>query len=234
MAFAEATAGTLSPVAEARQNILISRVYAWMTAGLAVTGATAAFTATTPALLNLIFGNSLVLILLLVAQVALVIAISGAINRLTATTATALFLLYAALNGVTLASVLLTYTGASIALTFFITAGTFAAMSLYGSITKRDLTAVGNLAFMVLIGIILGSLVNFFLRNELIYWVLTYAGVGVFVALIAYDTQKIKRILSQGLEGEAAGRAVIMGALALYLDFVNLFLNLLRIFGRRR
>jgi uncharacterized protein len=234
MAFAEATAGTLSPVAEARQNSLISRVYAWMTAGLAVTGATAAFTATTPALLNLIFGNSLVLILLLVAQVALVIAISGAINRLTATTATALFLLYAALNGVTLASVLLTYTGASIALTFFITAGTFAAMSLYGSITKRDLTAVGNLAFMVLIGIILGSLVNFFLRNELIYWVLTYAGVGVFVALIAYDTQKIKRILSQGLEGEAAGRAVILGALALYLDFVNLFLNLLRIFGRRR
>ena len=234
MAFAGATAGTLSPVAEARQNSLISRVYAWMTAGLAVTGATAAFTATTPALLNLIFGNSLVLILLLVAQVALVIAISGAINRLTATTATALFLLYAALNGVTLASVLLTYTGASIALTFFITAGTFAAMSLYGSITKRDLTAVGNLAFMVLIGIILGSLVNFFLRNELIYWVLTYAGVGVFVALIAYDTQKIKRILSQGLEGEAAGRAVILGALALYLDFVNLFLNLLRIFGRRR
>jgi uncharacterized protein len=234
MAFAEAAAGTLSPVAEERQNSLISRVYAWMTAGLAVTGATAAFTATTPALLNLIFGNSLVLILLLVAQVALVIAISGAINRLTATTATALFLLYAALNGVTLASVLLTYTGASIALTFFITAGTFAAMSLYGSITKRDLTAVGNLAFMVLIGIILGSLVNFFLRNELIYWVLTYAGVGVFVALIAYDTQKIKRILSQGLEGEAAGRAVILGALALYLDFVNLFLNLLRIFGRRR
>jgi uncharacterized protein len=234
MAFAGATAGTLRPAAEARQNSLISRVYAWMTAGLAVTGATAAFTATTPALLNLIFGNSLVLILLLVAQVALVIAISGAINRLTATTATALFLLYAALNGVTLASVLLTYTGASIALTFFITAGTFAAMSLYGSITKRDLTAVGNLAFMGLIGIILGSLVNFFLRNELVYWLLTYAGVAVFVALIAYDTQKIKRILSQGLEGEAAGRAVILGALALYLDFVNLFLNLLRIFGRRR
>jgi uncharacterized protein len=234
MAFAEATAGTLSPAAEARQNSLISRVYAWMTAGLAVTGATAAFTATTPALLNLVYGNALVLILLLVAQVALVIAISGAINRLTAATATALFLLYAALNGVTLASVLLTYTGASIALTFFITAGTFAAMSLYGSITKRDLTAVGNLAFMGLIGIILGSLVNLFLRNELLYWLLTYAGVGVFVGLIAYDTQKIKRILSQGLEGEAAGRAVILGALALYLDFVNLFLNLLRIFGRRR
>jgi FtsH-binding integral membrane protein len=234
MAFAEATAGALSPAAEARQNSLISRVYAWMTAGLAVTGATAAFTATTPALLNLVYGNALVLILLLVAQVALVVAISGAINRLTAATATALFLLYAALNGVTLASVLLTYTGASIALTFFITAGTFAAMSLYGSITKRDLTAMGNLAFMVLIGIILGSLVNLFLRNELIYWLLTYAGVAVFVGLIAYDTQKIKRILSQGLEGEAAGRAVILGALALYLDFVNLFLNLLRIFGRRR
>jgi FtsH-binding integral membrane protein len=234
MAFAEATAGTLAPAAIARQNSLISRVYAWMTAGLAVTGATAAITATTPALLALVYDNFLVFILLIVAQFALVIAITGAIARLTTATATALFLLYAALNGLTLAGLLLRYTGASIALAFFITAGTFAAMSLFGYVTKRDLTAVGSLAIMALLGVILGSLVNFFLRNEALYWLLTYAGIVIFVGLIAADTQKIKRILARAAQGEAAGRAVIIGALMLYLDFLNLFLNLLRIFGRRR
>jgi FtsH-binding integral membrane protein len=205
-----------------------------MTAGLAVTGATAAVTVTTPALFNLVYGNGLVLILLIAAQLALVIAISAAITRLTAATATALFLLYAALNGVTLSSLLLTYTGASIALAFFVTAGTFGAMSLYGAITKRDLTAIGNLAFMALLGLILGSLVNFFLRSEALYWLLTYLGVAIFVGLIAADTQKLKRLLAQNPEGEAAGRIVVIGALTLYLDFINLFLNLLRIFGRRR
>jgi FtsH-binding integral membrane protein len=234
MAFADATAGTLAPAETARQSSLFTRIYAWMTAGLAVTGATAAVTVTTPALFNLVYGNSLVLILLIVAQLALVIAISAAITRLTAATATGLFLLYAALNGVTLSSLLLTYTGASIALAFFVTAGTFGAMSLYGAITKRDLTAIGNLAFMALLGLILGSLVNFFLRSEALYWLLTYLGVAIFVGLIAADTQKLKRLLAQNPEGEAAGRIVVIGALTLYLDFINLFLNLLRIFGRRR
>ena len=234
MAFADATAGTLAPAETARQSSLFTRIYAWMTAGLAVTGATAAVTVTTPALFNLVYGNGLVLILLIVAQLALVIAISAAITRLTAATATALFLLYAALNGVTLSSLLLTYTGASIALAFFVTAGTFGAMSLYGAITKRDLTAIGNLAFMALLGLILGSLVNFFLRSEALYWLLTYLGVAIFVGLIAADTQKLKRLLAQNPEGEAAGRIVVIGALTLYLDFINLFLNLLRIFGRRR
>ena len=234
MAFADATAGTLGAAETARQSSLFTRIYAWMTAGLAVTGATAAVTVTTPALLNLVYGNGLVLILLIVAQLALVIAISAAITRLTAATATALFLLYAALNGVTLSSLLLTYTGASIALAFFVTAGTFGAMSLYGAITKRDLTAIGNLAFMALLGLILGSLVNFFLRSEALYWLLTYLGVAIFVGLIAADTQKLKRLLAQNPEGEAAGRIVVIGALTLYLDFINLFLNLLRIFGRRR
>ena len=234
MAFADATAGTLGAAETARQSSLFTRIYAWMTAGLAVTGATAAVTVTTPALFNLVYGNGLVLILLIVAQLALVIAISAAITRLTAATATALFLLYAALNGVTLSSLLLTYTGASIALAFFVTAGTFGAMSLYGAITKRDLTAIGNLAFMALLGLILGSLVNFFLRSEALYWLLTYLGVAIFVGLIAADTQKLKRLLAQNPEGEAAGRIVVIGALTLYLDFINLFLNLLRIFGRRR
>jgi FtsH-binding integral membrane protein len=234
MASADATAGTFAPADTARQSSLFTRIYAWMTAGLAVTGATAAVTATTPALFNLIYGNGLVLILLIVAQLALVIAISAAISRLTAATATALFLLYAALNGVTLSGLLLTYTGASIALAFFVTAGTFGAMSVYGAVTKRDLTAVGNLAFMALIGLILGTLVNFFLRNEALYWLLTYLGVAIFVGLIAADTQKLKRLLAQNPQGEAAGRIVVIGALTLYLDFINLFLNLLRIFGRRR
>ena len=234
MAFADATAGTLGEAETARQSSLFTRIYAWMTAGLAVTGATAAVTVTTPALFNLVYGNGLVLILLIAAQLALVIAISAAITRLTAATATALFLLYAALNGVTLSSLLLTYTGASIALAFFVTAGTFGAMSLYGAITKRDLTAIGNLAFMALLGLILGSLVNFFLRSEALYWLLTYLGVAIFVGLIAADTQKLKRLLAQNPEGEAAGRIVVIGALTLYLDFINLFLNLLRIFGRRR
>jgi len=234
MAFADATAGTLGAAETARQSSLFTRIYAWMTAGLAVTGATAAVTVTTPALFNLVYGNGLVLILLIAAQLALVIAISAAITRLTAATATALFLLYAALNGVTLSSLLLTYTGASIALAFFVTAGTFGAMSLYGAITKRDLTAIGNLAFMALLGLILGSLVNFFLRSEALYWLLTYLGVAIFVGLIAADTQKLKRLLAQNPEGEAAGRIVVIGALTLYLDFINLFLNLLRIFGRRR
>lgn len=233
MTFAEATAGTLNPAAIARQNSLLPRVYAWMTAGLAVTGATAAFTATSPVLLGLVY-NPLGLIVLIVAQFALVIAIGGAIQRLSVAAATGLFLLYAALMGVTLATLLLTYTWTSIALTFFITAGTFAVMSIFGYVTKRDLTAVGNLAIMVLLGVILGSVINLFLRNAAIYWILTYLGVAIFVGLIAADTQKIKRILAQAPEGEAAGRAVILGALTLYLDFINLFLLLLRIFGRRR
>ena len=234
MAFADATAGTFAPADTARQSSLFTRIYAWMTAGLAVTGATAAVTVTTPALFNLVYGNSLVLILLIVAQLALVIAISAAIARLTAATATALFLLYAALNGVTLSGLLLTYTGASIALAFFVSAGTFGAMSVYGAVTKRDLTAIGNLAFMALIGLILGTLVNLFLRNEALYWLLTYLGVAIFVGLIAADTHKLKRLLAQNPQGETAGRIVVIGALTLYLDFINLFLNLLRIFGRRR
>jgi FtsH-binding integral membrane protein len=233
MAFADATAGTLAQTVAARQNSLFTRIYAWMTAGLAVTGATAAFTATTPALFSLVYGNGLLLLLLVGLEVALVIGISAAISRLSAATATALFLLYAALNGVTLAGLLLTFTGASIALAFFVTAGTFGAMSLYGALTKRDLTAMGNLAFMALIGLILGTLVNLFLRNEALYWLLTYLGVAVFVGLIAADTQKLKRLLARDPQGEDAGRLVVVGALTLYLDFINLFLNLLRIFGRR-
>jgi FtsH-binding integral membrane protein len=233
MSFADASTVTLSPALTARQIGLLPRVYAWMTAGLALTGLTAAFTASSPALLALVF-NPLVLILLVIAQFALVIAISAAIQRLSAAQATGLFLLYAALMGVTLASLLLVYTQASIALTFFITAGLFALMSLFGFVTRRDLTTVGNLAIMALLGVILGSIVNIFLRNEWLYWALTYLGIAIFVGLIAADTQKIKRFLAQAQDGESAGRAVVLGALMLYLDFLNLFLLLLRIFGRRR
>src|SRR5262249_8547483 len=146
-----------------------------------VTGATAAITATTPALFSLVYGNGLVLLLLVGLELALVIGVSAAISRLTAATATALFLLYAALNGGPLAGLRLRCRGASVALSFFVPAGPFGAMSLYGALTKRDLTAVGSLAFMALLGLILGTLVNFFLRNEALYWLLTSLGVAVFV-----------------------------------------------------
>ena len=145
-----------------------------------------------------------------------------------------IFLAYSALNGLTLASVFLLYTSGSIALTFFITAGTFAIMSIYGYTTKTDLSRIGNIALMALVGIILASIVNFFMKSEALYWIISYIGVAVFVALVAYDTQKIKD-LSREIDTESAEgkKASILGALTLYLDFINLFLFLLRLFGRR-
>jgi hypothetical protein len=150
-------------------------------------------------------------------------------------TAMVVFLSYSALNGLMLSSVFMMYTSASIALTFFITAGTFGIMSIYGYTTKADLTRIGNIAFMALIGIILASVVNMFLGNETLYWIISYAGVAIFVALVAYDTQKIKDMSINGFDGQAMERkASIIGALTLYLDFINLFLFLLRLFGSRR
>lgn len=163
------------------------------------------------------------------------ITISRAINRLSALTATGLFFLYSALTGATLSIVFIAYTAESLTTTFLITAGTFGAMSFYGLVTKRDLTSVGNLCFMGLIGVIIASVVNIFVQSTLIYTVTTYIGVLVFVGLTAYDTQKIKEMgprLEEGSEAEQKG--AILGALRLYLDFINLFLLLLRIFGRRR
>jgi uncharacterized protein len=221
--------------AAAMQTSFVARVYNWMGLGLATTAVVSLFTASSPLLLNFIFGNQFVFFGLIIAELGLVVALSAAIGRLQATTAALMFFLYSALNGLTLSAIFLAYTSASIANTFFVTAGTFGVMSLYGYATKRDLTSWGSFLFMGLIGIILASLVNIFLKSEAIYWVITYAGVIVFVGLTAYDTQQIKALALQGFGDEETERkGAVIGALRLYLDFVNLFLMLLNIFGRRR
>jgi FtsH-binding integral membrane protein len=171
----------------------------------------------------------------LIAQIGLVMAISGAVNRISAPVATVLFLIYAALNGVWLSVLFLIYTRASLASTFMVTAGAFGATSLYGFVTKRDLTRLGSLLFMALIGLILASLVNLFWHNSALYWLVSYAGVLIFVGLTAFDTQRLKMIAMQTSDNPAmANRMAVVGSLTLYLDFINLFLFLLRIMGDRR
>ncbi|MDT8420185.1 MAG: Bax inhibitor-1/YccA family protein [Desulfuromonadales bacterium] len=212
-----------------------SKVYGWMTAGLALTALASLFTLSSEAMLQLIFGNKLVFYGLIFGELGLVIALSAAINRISAATATLMFLCYSALNGVTFAAIFLVYTQSSIASAFFVASGTFAAMSLYGYVTKRDLTGWGSFFFMGLIGIIIASVVNIFLQSEMIYWITSYIGVFVFVGLTAYDTQKIKMIGQAGFaDAEQQKKAAILGALRLYLDFINLFLMLLRVMGNRR
>jgi FtsH-binding integral membrane protein len=224
----------MSADAQLRQSSITSQVYAWMTAGLLVTGAVAASTANSPALLNLIFGNSFTIWILFIIEIGMVIGLSAAINRLSPGAATALFLTYSAVNGLTLASIFLVYTSASIASTFFITAAMFGVMSVYGYVTKRDLTRLGNLLVMGLIGFLIASIANFFLQSAALYWIVTYAGILIFVGLIASDTQKIKRLSQQATDDSSVRRIAILGSLMLYLDFINLFLLLLRIFGGRR
>jgi FtsH-binding integral membrane protein len=216
-------------------NEALWRVFFWMAFGLGTTALVAMLVAGTPAIRDAVIGNNLVFLLCLIAQFAMVIAFGTLAQRLPASGVAALFLAYAALSGVTFAVVFLVYTKASIASTFFITAGTFAAVALFGATTKRDLSAVGSIAFMGLIGFILASVVNLFLRSELLLWITTYAGVAIFVGLTAYDMQKIKQ--SAGVltvEGAERERWAVSWALNLYLDFINLFLLLLRIFGNRR
>ena len=219
----------------AAQGEFIRKVYNWMGLGLATTAVVALYTASNETLLGYIFGNSLLFFGLIIAQLGLVIALSAAINRLQASTATLLFFLYSALTGLTLSMIFLVYTQASIASTFFVTAGTFGVMSFYGYTTQRDLTSWGSFLFMGLIGIILASVVNIFLHNETIYWVVTYAGILIFVGLTAYDTQTLKQMAMRGFADEETERkSAVMGALRLYLDFINLFLMLLRVMGNRR
>jgi uncharacterized protein len=218
----------------ALRNGVMNRVYAWMTAGLLVTGAVASFVAGSNALVSLIFGNPIIFFGLFIVQIVAVIGLSAGINRLSPAVATAIFMGYAALNGLTMAAIFLAYTQASIASTFFVTAGTFGAMSLYGYTTKRDLSGIGHFAIMALIGLLIASVVNIFLQSSALYWILTYAGVLIFVALTAWDTQKIKHLATQVNDETSAGRVAVMGALTLYLDFINLFIYLLRILGVRR
>lgn len=217
------------------QSEFIRRVYNWMCIGLATTAVVALFTASSQTMLQIIFGTPMVFFGLIIAELGLVIALSAAINRLQASTAALLFFIYSALNGLTLSAIFLAYTQASIASTFFITAGTFAAMSIYGYSTKRDLTSWGSFLFMGLIGVVIASVVNIFLHSPAVYWLITIAGVIVFVGLTAYDTQKIKEMAHRGFaDSEMERKGAVIGALRLYLDFINLFLLLLRIFDNRR
>jgi uncharacterized protein len=219
----------------ALQSEFIRRVYNWMGLGLALTALVAYYTAATPSLTRLIFGNQLIFFALIIGELALGFGLSAAIDRLQPGTATLMFFVYAGLNGLTLAVIFLAYTQASIANAFFVTAGTFGITSLYGYTTKRDLTSWGSFFFMGLVGIILATLINFFLQSEAVYWVTTYLGVFVFVGLTAYDTQAIKNMAAAGFNDTASeSKAAVIGALRLYLDFINLFLMLLRIMGGRR
>lgn len=218
----------------ARENGAISQVYAWMMAGLLVTGAIASWVASTPAMINAIVGNSIIFFGLIIGEIAMVWILAANIRRMSVGLATAMFLAYSALNGLTLSVIFLAYTQASIATTFLVTGGTFGLMSLYGYTTKRDLTSMGNLLVMALIGFLIGTVVNIFWANSTLYWILTYGGIIIFVGLTAWDTQKIKHMLRQANDSTTIGRVTILGALILYLDFINLFLLLLRIFGDRR
>ncbi len=213
----------------------VSRVYAWMSLALLLTAITAFFVASSPALLNVIFGNKLVFYGLILGELGLVFYLSSALMRMSANTATALFLGYSVLNGLTMAFIFIIYTAGSIASTFLITAGIFGIMSAYGFYTKKDLTTIGNLCFMGLIGIVLASIVNIFWQNSTFYWITTCIGVLVFVGLIAYDTQKLKALNAMQQEGvDNSQQKAIYGALTLYLDFINLFLLMLRLLGGRR
>lgn len=215
--------------------VLMQKVYLWMSLALVITGFTAYFVATSQTLLTMIFGNSLVMWGLIIAEFALVFAISGAINKLSLTTATLLFTLYSVLNGATLSVIFLAYTLSSIASVFFITSATFGAMALYGYFTKKDLSSWGRILFMALIGIIIATVVNIFLKSGALNMIVSYVGVLVFVGLTAYDSQKIKEMLLQAPDaGEGMQKIALLGALSLYLDFINLFIYLLRIFGSSR
>ena len=214
--------------------VLMRKVYVWMSLALAITGFTAYGVATSPGLMQAIYANQFFFWGLIIAEFALVIGVSAAIDRLSLATATLMFILYSVINGALLSYIFIVYTASSVSTVFFITAGTFAAMALYGYTTKTDLTSWGKLLLMALIGLIIATLVNVFVKSSTFDLILSYVGVLIFVGLTAYDSQKIKQMLLEAPDaGEAAQKVALLGALSLYLDFINLFLYLLRIFGKR-
>lgn len=216
-------------------NGFIKKVFGWMSLGLALTAATSFIVLSDEFLLRTIIQNSFIFYGLLIFEILVVIFLSSAIHRLSGMVAQLTFVLYSILNGLTLSVLFLVYTGASISTVFIITAGMFALISAYGYTTKKDLTSVGSFAFMGLIGIVLASIVNIFILNDTASLVISYIGVVVFVALTAYDSQKIKLMGDSVVQGsEDEKKASVIGALRLYLDFINLFLDLLRILGRRK
>jgi FtsH-binding integral membrane protein len=223
------------PREEMRQRAFVVQVYSWMAFALAITGMVAWYVVNSRPLLTLIASNMMVYWGIAIAELILVGVLVGAVGRMSAFMATFVFFAYSMLNGFTLSILFLMYTMESVASTFLVTAGTFGAMSLYGFMTKRDLTTAGNFLRMALIGLVIASLVNLFWRNSALYWIVTYAGILIFIGLTAYDTQKIKNIQAGALDSEDRERKVaLLGALTLYLDFINLFILLLRLLGRRR
>ncbi|MGD9707411.1 MAG: Bax inhibitor-1/YccA family protein [Candidatus Delongbacteria bacterium] len=221
-------------VAEEQRRFMLS-VYNWMMTALLITTGVAYFVSTSESMIRFMYGRPLIFFGLFILELFAVGTLAIAVRKMSASTAMTVFFLYAALNGLTLSFIFLVYTQAAITSAFFTAAAMFGAMSFFGYVTKMDLTSWGGFFFMGLIGIIIGSVVNMFWANDVLYWLITYIGVFVFVGLTAYDTQKIKRMNIIGNEGtDEDKKEAIMGALTLYLDFINLFLMLLRIFGRRR
>lgn len=232
-----------APVSTIRQantqasTIFLAKVFNWMAIGLGLTGVAAFLTVNSQVMQQLVFGNRIVFYGLMFAELGMVFYLSARLQHISSQAATGLFLVYSALNGVTLSAILMIYTMSSVAATFFITAGMFGAMAIYGMVTKRDLTGMGSFMVMGLIGMIIASVVNIFLSSPAISWAVSGIGVIVFTGLTAYDVQKITKMGADGImeQGESAIQKVaIMGALALYLDFINLFLSLLQFFGNRR
>jgi len=225
---------TLSQARRDASSIFLAKVFNWMATGLGVTGLIALLTSESGLALSI--ASSPIFFILIIAELGLVFFLSARVEKIKAGTASLMFYTYAVLNGLTLSVIFLAYTRASIAGTFFITAGMFAAMAVYGTVTKRDLSGFGSFLFMGLIGIIIASIVNIFLNSSSLYWAISLIGVFIFTGLTAYDVQKIKNMGERGIleQGEEAiKKGAIMGALALYLDFINLFLMLLRFFGNR-
>ena len=233
--------GPVSPFASSeidRQQLgvivrFFNSVYAWMAAGLAVTAVVAWYTASSPALTQLLHGP--LIFVAIIAEFGLVFAISGAINRLSATTATVLFIIFAALNGFTLSSLLFIYTAAAVGSAFAVTAGLFAVMSLYGMITRRDLTGLGSMLFMGLMGVVIASIVSIFFHSTILSVIINYVAAFIFIGLIAYDTQRLKEMaIATQNNGALAARLSVVGALSLYLNFINLVIIMLQLMGGNR
>jgi len=228
-------AHTIEQVAiDAGLRAYMLRVYNYMASGLALTGIVAAVVASTPALYSAIFGNPIIMWTAILAPIGFVLFLSMRIHKMSAGTAQITFWAYAALMGLSMASIFLAYTGASVARVFFITAGTFAAMSIYGYTTKRDLSRLGAFLFMGLIGIIIASIANIFIGSTALQFAVSVIGVLIFTGLTAYDTQKIKEMYLESDDGDSMTKKAILGALTLYLDFINLFVMLMQLLGVRR
>lgn len=215
------------------QSTLMKNVYLWMTGALTITGLVAYYVAHDYDILSLIFSSKAVFWTLIIAEFGLVIGLNAAINKINALTATIMFLLYSVINGAMLSTVFVVYSQSAISTAFLTTAGTFGAMALYGSVTKRDLSKLGSLCIMALIGLIIAGIVNIFLGNSMVDLAISALGVLIFVGITAYDAQKIKAMLYGAEVNDTTQKIAVLGALSLYLDFINLFLHILRLFARR-